>query len=66
MTKPNFAFGDHFYGLTWACGVSDIAVKFKSLERAAQTLLTATKIVLETHVLFLLFHHGVSPHIHIH
>jgi len=46
--------------------VGDIALKFATLERPAQILLIATKVVLETSLLFLLFHHGVSPHSHIH
>jgi len=66
LTKTKFLpFDDYFYMLTWACGIGDIAVTVTYLKRAAQILLTATKIVLETHVLFLLFHHGVSPHTHI-
>src|SRR6218665_3214241 len=54
-------FDDYFHHLTWACGVGDIALKFAPLERPAQILLTATKKFLGTHLLFLLFHHGVSP-----
>jgi len=38
--------------MIWACGIGDTAVKFPSLERATQILLSlsATKIVLETRV----------------
>jgi len=36
------------------------------LEKPDQILLTATKVVMEIHLFFLLFHHGVSLHSHIH
>jgi len=37
LTKTKFVpFDDYFYGLTWACGVDNTAVKFTWLERAVQ------------------------------